>query len=134
MLGIVHVIVGLQVHMNGKFWLYFVPPPDAAYRFPLRVDAFGLSNYAGLAAGLILLMLLALSNNAALRSLGALRWKRLQRWNYAVAGLTVVHGALYQLLEKRTAVLVTAFAFIVLMTLALQCSGRLRKNSTATGG
>ena len=134
MLGIVHVIVGLQVHMNGKFWLYFVPPPDMAFRFPLRIDAFGLSNYAGLAAGLILLMLLALSSNAALRALGALRWKRLQRWNYAVAALTVAHGALYQLLEKRSAGLVAAFVVIVLLTLTLQCSGRLRKNNTAMGG
>lgn len=120
MLGIVHIIVGLQVHMNGKFWLYFVPPPDAAYRFPLRIDAFGLSNYAGLAAGLILFMLLALSNNAALRSLGALRWKQLQRWNYAVAALTLAHGALYQLLEKRAMGFVILFGATVALASALQ--------------
>jgi sulfoxide reductase heme-binding subunit YedZ len=127
MLGIVHVIVGLQVHMDGKFWLYFLPPPDAAYRFPLRIDPFGLTNYAGLAAGLILLMLLAISSNASLRALGAVRWKRLQRWNYAVAALVVTHGAIYQFIEKRTVGFVAALVVVVLFTVALQVSGRLQK-------
>lgn len=118
-LGIAHVIVGLQVHMDGKFWLYFLPP-DAAYRFPLRIDAFGLTNYAGLAAGLILLMLLSLSNNAALRALGAVRWKRLQRWNYAVAALVVAHGVVYQLLEKRALGFVLLFGVTVTLAFAFQ--------------
>lgn len=120
MLGIVHVILGLQVHMDGKFWLYFLPPPDATYHFPLRIDAFGLTNYAGLMAGLLLLMLLALSNNASLRALGAVRWKRLQRWNYAVAALVVVHGAVYQLLEKRAMGFVLLFGITVTLAFAFQ--------------
>lgn len=122
-LGIVHVILGLQVHMDGKFWLYFLPPPDTAYHFPLRIDPFGLTNYAGLAAGLILLMLLTLSNNASLRALGAVRWKRLQRWNYAAAGLVVGHGAVYQILDKRLMGFVLTFGIAVLLALSLQLSG-----------
>lgn len=123
MLGIVHVIVGLQVHMDGKLWLYFLPPPDAAYRFPLRIDPFGLTNYAGLAAGLILIMLLALSSNASLRALGAVRWKRLQRWNYAAAALVVAHGVVYQLLEKRALGFVLLFGVAVALALAFQIAG-----------
>lgn len=123
MLGIAHVIVGLQVHMGGKFWLYFLPPPDAAYRFPLRIDAFGLSNHAGLLAGLILLMLLALSNNASLRALGAARWKRMQRWNYAATALIVAHGALYQLLEKRARGFVFLFGAAVVLATLFQIAG-----------
>ena len=134
MLGIVHVILGLQVHMDGKFWLYFLPPPDASYVFPLRIDPFGLTNYAGLAAGLILLMLLTLSNNASLRALGAARWKNLQRWNYAVAVLVLVHGAVYQLLEKRALGFVAAFVVIVLFTMGLQFFGRFHKKVTTKGG
>lgn len=123
MLGIVHVIVGLQVHLDGKFWLYFLPPPDAKYHFPLRIDAFGLTNHAGLLAGLLLLMLLALSNNASLRALGAVRWKRLQRWNYTVAALVVVHGAVYQLIEKRALGFVLLFSAIVALAFAFQVAG-----------
>lgn len=137
-LGVVHVILGLQVHMDGKFWLYFLPPPDAAYHFPLRIDPFGLTNYAGLAAGLILLMLLTLSNNASLRALGVARWKHLQRWNYAVAVLVVAHGAVYQILDKRLMGFVAVFIAIALLTLALQFagfrSGKLQKNRTSKGG
>ena len=42
-LGIAHVVAGLQVHFRGKMWLYFLPPADATYAFPLRIDAFGLT-------------------------------------------------------------------------------------------
>ena len=122
-LGIAHVVAGLQVHFRGKMWLYFLPPADATYTFPLRIDAFGLTNYAGLGATLILLLLLSLSNNASLRSLGASRWKSLQRWNYAGALLVVAHGAVYQIIEKRTMALIVAFAAITLLALAMQFAG-----------
>ena len=122
-LGITHVIAGLQVHMGGKFWLYFLPPPDAADTFLLRIDPFGLTNYAGLGATLILLLLLSLSNNASLRALGASRWKSLQRWNYAAALLVAAHGTVYQIIEKRTAGFVAAFAAVVLLALAMQLAG-----------
>jgi sulfoxide reductase heme-binding subunit YedZ len=119
-LGIVHVIAGLQVHFAGRMWLYFVPSPDQPSRFPFRTDAFGLTNYAGLAATLILLLLLVLSNDASLRAIGTKRWKSLQRWNYAGAALVVAHGAVYQILETRAAGFVGACAAIVIAALAMQ--------------
>ena len=122
-IGIAHVVVGLQIHFRGRMWLYFLPPADAGYRFPLRIDPFGLTNYAGLGATLILLLLLALSNNASLRSLGATRWKSLQRWNYAGALLVAAHGTVYQILEKRAGALVAVFAACSLLALALQFAG-----------
>jgi sulfoxide reductase heme-binding subunit YedZ len=122
-LGIAHVVVGLQVHLGGKFWLYFLPPADARSAFPLRVDAFGLTNYAGLGAALILLLLLSLSNNASLRALGAGRWKSLQRWNYAGALLVVAHGTVYQVIEERTAGFIAAFAAVVILAVAMQVAG-----------
>jgi sulfoxide reductase heme-binding subunit YedZ len=122
-LGVVHVVAGLQVHFRGKMWLYFLPPADAHYTFPIRIDPFGLTNYAGLGATLILLLLLSLSNDASLRAFGAVRWKSLQRWNYACAILTVAHGAVFQIMEKRTVGFVLAFAAIVLLVLAMQFAG-----------
>lgn len=132
-LGLIHLIFGLQVHMNGKLWLYFLPPPDAAYHFPLRIDWFGLTNYAGLAASLILLMLLVLSNNVSLRAFGVTRWKRLQRWNYVVAMLVVAHGAVYQLLEKRELGFVLLFGIAVLLGLSLQLIGLSLRGRSARG-
>lgn len=122
-LAIVHVIVGLQVHLRGKMWLYFLPPADATYTFPMRIDPFGLTNYMGLGAILILLLLLFLSNDASLRALGTRRWKSLQRWNYAGAVLVVTHGLVYQILEKRTVGFIVACAAIVLFALAMQFAG-----------
>jgi DMSO/TMAO reductase YedYZ heme-binding membrane subunit len=104
-------------------WLYFLPPSDATHTFPLRIDSFGLTNYAGLGATLILLLLLSLSNDASLRAFGANRWKSLQRWNYVCAILTVAHGLVYQILEKRMVGFVVTFAAIVLVALAIQLAG-----------
>ena len=132
-LGIAHVVFGLQVHMVGKMHLYFVNPDR---RFPFRLDAFGLANHMGLAATVVLALLLALSNDRSLRALGGRRWKSLQRWNYAGAILTVLHGALYQVLEKRSWVLVAACAVVVAVAAALQLAGyrETRRKRLARGG
>ena len=122
-LAVAHVIAGLQVHMDGKFWLYFLPPPEAHSLFPVRLDPFGLTNYAGLIATIIFVMLLCLSNNASLRALGAKRWKFLQRWNYAAAALVCLHGGVYQFLEKRDPRFVLVFIIIVVVALTAQLAG-----------
>ncbi|MBI3529609.1 MAG: hypothetical protein HY067_16775 [Betaproteobacteria bacterium] len=125
-LGVVHVVFGLQVHFGGKMWLYFLPPGLATFPFPLRISQWvpvGLTNYAGLVATLIMLLLLCLSNDASLRAFGASRWKSLQRWNYWGALLVVAHGVLYQILEKRKAGFVVAYAAIVLLVVAMQSAG-----------
>ena len=122
-LGLVHVVAGLQVHMKGKMLQYFVPGPEASYRFPLRLDPFGLANHAGLVATVLLVMLLVLSNNASLKALGAARWKSLQRWNYAIALLVVVHGAIYMVLEGRRLHWVAVALAIVLAASAMQAAG-----------
>jgi len=122
--GLVHTVVGLQVHMAGRFWLYFVFPRGENQLIPMaRYDFFGLANYTGLGVTLVLLLLLALSSNAALTKLGSQRWKALQRWNYAGFALLVVHGAVYQFLEKRMAGFILVFAAAVIGVGLLQSIG-----------
>jgi len=101
LLGVAHVIVGLQVHAPGRPWEYFVWPSGQSRLLPLRYDLFGLANYLGLLVAALLLLLLGLSNDAALRRLGARQWKRLQRTTYFVFGLLVVHGVAYIVMERR---------------------------------
>jgi len=117
-----HVVVGLQVHFKSV-WHYFLRPPEASYSFPLRIDLAGISNWLGLFATLVVVMLLALSNDASLRKLGGPRWKSLQRWNYVAAVLTVMHGVGYIVVEKRVPVVVALFAAIVLAAAAMQYAG-----------
>ena len=94
--ALLHTAVGLNVHLRGRMWLYFV---DA--RHHLRGDAFGFGNYTGAIAALVFALLLALSNDASLRKLGLDRWKSLQRWAYAGILLTVAHAIIYQQIEER---------------------------------
>ena len=122
-LGIAHMIIGLQVHMGGKFWLYFLYPPTQHHVLPIRYDPFGFANFTGLFASLVLILLLALSNDLSLRTLGTKRWKALQRWNYAGFALMAIHGAAYQLIEKRQLLFVALFVGIILVAVTIQISG-----------
>jgi len=125
-LGVVHVVFGLQAHMRGRPWLYFVPEPEAGAPLPVRTDLFGFANHTGLAATLLLLVLLALSNDRALRRLGADRWKWWQRLNYVGMALVALHALAYQLIEKRAAWLVVVLLLLTAGSGALQLAGRRR--------
>jgi sulfoxide reductase heme-binding subunit YedZ len=124
-LGLFHLVIGLDVHLRGRPWLYFVYPADQPHDVPVRHDLFGFANFTGLVAGLVLLLLLVLSNDLSLARLGTRRWKALQRFNYYAAALVVAHSIAYQFIEKRIhlpALLVT-FAVVVLVVAGLQLRG-----------
>jgi sulfoxide reductase heme-binding subunit YedZ len=133
LLSLLHVVVGLQVHMRGKFWFYFFYPSDQPHFLPIRYDPFGFANFTGLGATLVLALLLALSNNLSLRRLGTRRWKRLQRWNYASFALVAVHAIVYQLLEKRELLYIGLFGTMVLMVISIQLAGFRRMRARTIG-
>ncbi len=81
--GLPHVVVGIQVHM-GNIWLYFFRAVRGEDSYKFRDDLFGFTNYIGLLAGLLLVVLLLLSNNISIRWLKSKRWKSIQQWNYIV--------------------------------------------------
>jgi sulfoxide reductase heme-binding subunit YedZ len=98
--SVVHVIFGLQVHGRGQisdFLDYFVARDGSP-----RLNSFGLGNWTGLAALVIVVGLLAISSDAALRKLKARPWKRLQRLNYALFALVVAHAFFYGALLRVT--------------------------------
>ena len=128
--GLAHVVTGLQVHFGGAFWKYFVYP-DGDHRIPLRYDLFGFANWTGLAATLVLVMLLAISNDASLRALGTRRWKSWQRWTYWAAALTVVHAAAYQIETRQLGRWVVAMVLVTVVVLAMQLDGRRRVRARA---
>lgn len=129
--SLLHVIVGLQVHL-GSMVLYFVHEVGPDKRLVFRADPFGFANYTGLAGTLVIVLLLALSNDWSLRRLGSRRWKGLQRWNYAGFTLIALHGVVYQIIEKRELPYVVVFGLIVLLVLAIQLRGfQLRRQIKA---
>ena len=122
-LSIAHVIAGLNVHM--KSWtLYFVTESGGP-----RADLFGLANYLGLAATLVVVVLLATSNDFSLSVLKSSRWKAIQRWNYAFAALVGLHTVLYIFVENRIVPFIFIFAAILFWILIIQAVGFRRRRS-----
>jgi sulfoxide reductase heme-binding subunit YedZ len=133
-LGVAHAVIGNCEHLRGRPWLYYVYEKTQEHLIPIRHDVFGFSNYTGLFAGLLLLLLLITSNDASLRKYGNAGWKSLQRWNYVCFGLTALHtyGYLIGIQSLKWGSLVTA-TLCVAVTAWLQYLGwRLRKR-TANG-
>ena len=120
LLAVLHTAVGLTVHLRGRMWMYFLKQ-----RHPLKIQTgqFGSANYLGLISALLFLMLIAISNDISLRGLGLRRWKSIQRWTYAAVGLAIVHGVLFQLIEKRHLPWVLVFAALSILIVAVQLTG-----------
>jgi sulfoxide reductase heme-binding subunit YedZ len=125
-LALAHTIVGLFVHLRGDPIQYFF------YRTPagiggLRYDLWGAANDIGLLAALIILVLLTVSNNLSIRTMGGATWKRIQRWSYVGAILVIVHGLLYQVVEKRKPGFVAAVLIVAVAVTMVQLLGFHRK-------
>lgn len=120
LLALLHTEVGQCVHLRGSPWLYYIYGP-AEHHHGIRHDAFGIANYTGALSALVILALLATSNDYSLRKLGTRGWKTLQRWNYAVFGLVAVHTLLYQeAIEKLRSWFVALAVLSIAVTIALQ--------------
>ena len=127
-LGVVHAGVGQCVHLRGRPWLYYVYGPGE-HHHGMRHDLFGLANYTGAVGTLLLIALLATSNDLSLRRFGALKWKQLQRWNYAVFALVAVHSFAFQGVETQKIQWVITVAACVGSAAVLQIAGIVRRLS-----
>ncbi len=140
LISLAHVVIGLQRHMKGRWWLYFTFPGRSGRLFGLRYDIFGLTNWIGLAATLVVAVLICISSDAALRRLGTSRWKWLQRSNYVLFLGVVVHGFFYQSVSgghkaARASVLAaTALGVVIFQTLGVRRVHALAKSVTGHPG
>lgn len=127
-LGLLHTGIGQCVHLRGRPWLYYVYEKTQEHLVPLRHDIFGLSNFSGLFAALILLAALATSNDASLRAMGNQSWKKLQRWNYACFALAGLHtfGYLIGIESLKPLFIITAILCVIVASL-LQWHGYRRR-------
>jgi sulfoxide reductase heme-binding subunit YedZ len=116
--SIVHVILGLQLWKVRSDILSFLDFFVADGR-PLT-NSFGLGNWTGLAALVIVVGLLTISTDRSLRELKAKRWKNLQRLNYALFALVVLHAFFYGALLQ-----VTSFTLVLIFTVTAVLVGQL---------
>lgn len=101
--SVVHVIFALLIHVSHgsgliPAFLHFFVAEDGR----LLTNSFGLGNWTGAAALVIVVGLLALSSDFALRKLRARPWKWFQRLNYGLFALVVLHAFFYGALLRRT--------------------------------
>lgn len=94
-LGVIHSITGLFVHLRGNMWQYFTEKTGTGYK--IRLDDFGIANYTGLMSALLILVLLATSNNYLFLKLKVAQWKNIQRLSYLMVILAFVHIVYYRL-------------------------------------
>jgi sulfoxide reductase heme-binding subunit YedZ len=125
-MALLHTAVGLNVHLRGRMGLYFV---DQHHR--PRHDWFGFGNDTGVAAALLFLLLLAISNDLSLRRLGTRRWKSLQRWTYGAVIITVFHAIAYQHVEQRRYAYEVVLGGITVAIAAFQLAGWKKSKETA---
>lgn len=116
--GCLHVVFALLLHDRGNLLAFFFNP-----RGRLLLSPAGASNWIGLAATAILVALLLLSNQLSMRWLKGKRWKHLQRLNYVLAALIVIHTLLYQRVGGRERIFVQVTVIATLMVLIVQFIG-----------
>jgi len=121
--SVIHVIAGFFVHGPpapfGERVLYYFFASDGS---PLN-NRFGLGNWTGLAATVIVVGLLALSSDLALQKLKARPWKWLQRLNYALFGLVILHAIYYGALLRVTSPSTLLLGFSVVIVFVGQVVG-----------
>ncbi|MDQ3641099.1 MAG: ferric reductase-like transmembrane domain-containing protein [Actinomycetota bacterium] len=117
--SVVHVIVSFQTLGGGVFTFveFFVVEGR-----PLTTN-FGLGNWTGLAALVIVVGLLAISTNRSVRELKGERWKNLQRLNYTLFALVVLHAVFYGALLRMTSPFTLVLIFTVLLVFVGQAVG-----------
>jgi sulfoxide reductase heme-binding subunit YedZ len=134
--SVIHVIAGFFVHgppapIVKRILFYFFAPDGS----PLT-NSFGWGNWTGLAATVIVVGLLAISSDFALRKLKARRWKNIQRLNYALFVLVIAHAIFYGALLRVTSISTLLLGIIVSVIFIGQMVGvrlwRRRHSRSAT--
>jgi methionine sulfoxide reductase heme-binding subunit len=97
-LSAVHVALAFRAAYRGVFSFAGFFVVDGR---PLT-DDYGMGNWTGLAALVIAAGLLSISTTHAVRELGTERWKSLQRLNYTLFALVVLHAIFYGALMRTT--------------------------------
>jgi sulfoxide reductase heme-binding subunit YedZ len=125
--GCLHVFFALQLHVQGQILFYFFQPTQEGSLRPL-LNRFGVGNYIGAAATILLVLLLLTSNMLSLRKLKGRRWKTLQRSNYILAILALLHTLIFQESSHREPIFMDTLFIVGAAVIALQMVGLYRYN------
>ncbi|MEB2786371.1 hypothetical protein [Algoriphagus persicinus] len=124
-LSLVHSVIGLFMHFTGKPWLYFVEEVSTGYA--IRFGVFGIANYTGLLGALIILFLIAISNNYSMRELKAVKWKNFQRFTYLMFVLVILHSIFYRINANKETLIIYLYLPLFFGVLLFQIIGVVLK-------
>ena len=116
--GILHVIFALIERNRGNLLDFFFRRDGR----PL-LNLSGASNWIGAFATVLIVLLLAISNDLALRLLKGKRWKQLQQLNYGLVVLVFLHTFGYQIAGGREQIVKNLTAIGVALVLVVQLAG-----------
>lgn len=123
MAGLVHLFVATELSMSQRYMEVYVDISSRGLSEALRADLFSWGSIIGFLVGILVLMLLILSNNKIFKLVGPTWWKRLQRFAYPTFVLSVLHGFAFQALEARHVFLICIVFVVFIGVLVLQISG-----------
>jgi len=92
-----------------------------------RFNLFTWSIYIGFGAVPILLLLLLLSNDWSLKQMKPLKWKGLQRSNYLLFFLVILHGIFFIIVEKQAWPYILLFGLAIIPVFFFQRAGFLAR-------
>jgi sulfoxide reductase heme-binding subunit YedZ len=121
--GCIHVVAAIAMSTRGNILYLFLRPKPEGPGYNLLLSPTGVSNNIGLAATVILVALLIISNNYFLIKFKGKRWKFLQRFNYGLAIFAFIHTVLYQRLDNRSRTFVTFTFIFAVALLGIQLAG-----------
>lgn len=113
--SVVHVIYGVGLHASITD-----PIPMFVLNGGVLTNSFGLGNWTGLAATVIVVGLLAISSDFALGKLKVRTWKNLQRSNYVLFTLVALHAFFYGALLRTD----SPFTLLLIVSVAAILAGQ----------
>ncbi len=120
--GLLHGLVSFTLYNSGNLLSYFLTKsPNDNYTFEFNLNA--LSNLVGVLALLLMLVLLITSNNLSMRYLKGKSWKFVQRFNYPLFILVLVHTIGYLVLNARESFFTFLLMALVIFTILAQLVG-----------
>lgn len=120
--GLFHGLISFTLYNSGNLLSYFLTKSaNGNYSFEFNLNA--LSNLIGVLALLLMLVLLITSNNLSMRYLKGKSWKLVQRFNYPLFILVVVHTIGYVVLNARESFFTFLLMALVIFTILAQLIG-----------
>ncbi len=126
--GLLHFWLANVLAMTWEYIGIFVENAPAPPSAEVRDQLYLWGTIFGYVVAVLILVLLLISSDRALRKIGTRWWKRLQRLAYVIFVATVAHAFAFQVLESRPLVWVVTVAAVFIAVLAMQIAGRHNVN------